>query len=220
MVIRFRKIFSTDKIVEDTRKQVNEILRELNENADRDINLVNSTLRNLRSMNSLAEKNIEILDKKLNHINDETETQKKVDDFSMRIRDIRTAPESQNDKNRRKDGSFVPPGLGSPQAYSAVNPYAAYSVKKMPEETQPGLFDQENIHLKDETVVTSSGASYKTVPVIDGPEITIDPSVRSQKNIDQKTRIKMLYNQGMDIQEIAHELSCSEMEVQFTIDIG
>lgn len=217
MLIRFKAFFSTEKIVNDTRNQVNEILRDLNENANRDIELVHSTLRNLRSMNALAEKNIEALDKKLNFVKQEEVTRQKVDEFSSRIYDYKAPPQNEKaDKNRNADGSFVPPGLGSPHAYNAVNPYAAYSVKKPGESGE----SQDRIKLVDETVITESGASYKTVPVIDGPQITIDPSVRNQKNMDQKSQIKYLYNHGMSVPQIAEELSCSEMEVQFAIDIG
>ena len=53
-------------------------------------------------------------------------------------------------------------------------------------------------------------------PEYDAPKV----EHAEEKNRDQKNEIRRMYNQGKSIPQIAQELSCSEMEVQYTIDLG
>ena len=47
-LLKFKSIFSTDSILEKTTKRVDKIIAELNENAQRDIDLVGSSSRKLQ----------------------------------------------------------------------------------------------------------------------------------------------------------------------------
>lgn len=175
MLIRFRKLFNTEKIIEKTRKQLDKLENQLNENASRDIDLVNATIRNLRQMNTIAKENIEALDKKLGLVQKEEQNRNGVKVFSEKLWDCKTPSKPARD----------PQITMNPYAY--LNPYGAST-------------SREN----------ASKMEY------DAPKV----EHAEEKNRDQKNEIRRMYNQGKSIPQIAQELSCSEMEVQYTIDLG
>jgi DNA-binding NarL/FixJ family response regulator len=79
-------------------------------------------------------------------------------------------------------------------------------------------------------VVTQDGAAYKEVPLIitkvyddklglvkNQQEAKAVQSQLSDRSLAEK--VEKLFNQGMQIDDIAAELSCSTSEVQFIIDM-
>lgn len=168
MLIRFRKLFNTEKIIEKTRRQIEQLENQLNTSASRDIDLVNATVRNLRQMNSLAKENIDALDKKLGLVQKNESDREAVKVFSEKLWDNKS------------------PSRPVTESAISVNPYASLNPYGVPPRRE-------------------------TAPSVEHVE---------SKNTDQKSMIRRMYNQGKSISDIAEELSCSEMEVQFTIDIG
>ena len=84
--------------------------------------------------------------------------------------------------------------------------------------------------LKDETVVTPDGAAYKEVPLIItkvyDEKMNIVKTQQEAKTIQSQTsdrnlkdKVEKLFRQGMQIDDIAAELSCPASEVQFIIDM-
>ncbi|MCQ2577091.1 MAG: hypothetical protein MJ176_01035 [Treponema sp.] len=168
MLVRFRKLFNTEKIIEKTRRQLDQLETQLNANASRDIDLVNATIRNLRQMNSIAKENIDALDKKLGLVKENESRRDGVKVFSEKLWDYKA------------------PSKPVAEPAIAVNPYATLNPY-------------------------GNQVSKAAVPNVEHVE---------SKNTDQKSMIRHMYNQGKSIADIAEELSCSEMEVQFTIDLG
>ena len=72
-----------------------------------------------------------------------------------------------------------------------------------------------------ETKVTPDGAAYREVPVITTKLYDEKPILnKSEKKGKQlNDNIKKLFNEGLEIEEIAKKLSCSITEVQFIIDM-
>ena len=83
------------------------------------------------------------------------------------------------------------------------------------------LFDEENEDsiFSDVTKVTDEGAAYKEVPLIITKiyDDQVNEKKKSNKQIDEK--VEKLFRQGMNVDDIAAELSCSIAEVQFIIDM-
>ena len=50
MLIRFRRLFSTDKIIEKTREIMDNMLMDLNRNAERNVGLVNDSIKMLKDV--------------------------------------------------------------------------------------------------------------------------------------------------------------------------
>ena len=50
ILIRFKKLFSTDAIIDKTKSQMNRVIMDVNNNANRDIELINESSRRLRAL--------------------------------------------------------------------------------------------------------------------------------------------------------------------------
>ena len=95
--------------------------------------------------------------------------------------------------------------------------YTKVRIRKIKE----ALFDEENDNsiFSDVTKVTDDGAAYKEVPLIITKiyDDQVNEKKKSNKQIDEK--VEKLFRQGMNVDDIAAELSCSIAEVQFIIDM-
>ncbi|MBR1639732.1 MAG: hypothetical protein IJ688_10145 [Treponema sp.] len=209
IIIRFKKLFSTDGIIEKTKSQMNKVIADINNNADRDIKLVNETSRRIKALMNDA-------DKKMDQFRQASEL----------LKNTIAEADSAVRKNGRKTiyvqnerlAAITP--VGNPNAY--VNPSAAYAAN-----TQQSLFEEENTvqpsiaDSADEINVREDGAAYKQVPLFvtkvyeDKP---LGEDSKNSKSINKK--VEKLYEQGYKIEEIAAQLSCSISEVQFIIDLA
>ncbi len=60
-IVRFKNIFSTDKIMEETRDQLNSMLMDINRNAERNITLIDDKIRQLKEISEEADRHIQLL---------------------------------------------------------------------------------------------------------------------------------------------------------------
>ena len=218
ILIRFKKLFSTDSIIDKTKAQMNRVIMDVNYNAKRDLELLNESSRRLRSLLEDADKKMEEFSEAaqlLRNLLAEAEKADGSNSGKIVYVEAQTTVEPKKEVSKSK-----------PKQNPYIDPNAAYRVRNIPPAagTQQSLFDEvENEEdqksiLKDETLVTPEGAAYKEVPLI----ITkvYDDKVTNQKsNRSLKENVERLFNQGMQIDDIATELSCSTSEVQFIIDM-
>lgn len=213
ILIRFKKLFSTDSIIDKTKAQMNRVIMDVNNNANRDMELINESSRRLRALLNEA-------DKKMENFREATQI----------LRNTIAEAEKTGHENKR----FV-------ETKSRIDPDAVFEIKKEPVQ-QGSLFDEVEPKsiLKDETVVTQDGAAYKEVPLIITkiyddkktpeeenkkavsypPKNTSFYKAQTQKsNSSLKEKVEKLFRQGMQIEDIAVELSCPASEVQFIIDM-
>ena len=218
ILIRFKKLFSTDSIIDKTKAQMNRVIMDVNYNAKRDLELLNESSRRLRLLLEDADKKMEEFSEAAQLLrNLLAEAEKAAGSNSGKIVYVEAQttvePKKEVSKPKQKQNPYI-------------DPNAAYRVRNIPPAagSQQSLFDEvENEEdqksiLKDETLVTPEGAAYKEVPLI----ITkvYDDKVTNQKsNRSLKENVERLFNQGMQIDDIATELSCSTSEVQFIIDM-
>ena len=76
--------------------------------------------------------------------------------------------------------------------------------------------------LKDETKVRPDGVAYKEVPLIVTKifnDKTANKPVNDKSNKSIKEKVEKMFYQGMQVDDIAAELSCSISEIQFIIDM-
>ena len=212
ILIRFKKLFSTDSIIEKTRSQMNRVIMDVNNNANRDLELINESTKRLRALLHDAEKRMESFR-----------------EASQLLRDMIAEVEKLGG-NRQNKVVYVENQNPKTASAPAIDPDASFRVRNTAAgtgtENQRSLFDdyeeepQKSI-LKDETLITKDGAAFKEVPLIitkvydDKTNSKIDS--KSQKPL--KERVEKLFNQGMQIEDIAQELSCPVSEVQFIIDM-
>ncbi|MBP5519095.1 MAG: hypothetical protein J6X84_00755 [Treponema sp.] len=207
ILIRFKKLFSTDSIIEKTKSQMNRVIIDVNNNANRDLELINEASRRLRALLNEADKKMESFR-----------------EASQLLRDLIAEAEKAGAGKKAKllYMDSEPSHQNSVQTVS-VQPISAQPLtnKKKPA-VQQSLFDEqteEKSILKDETIVTSNGAAYKEVPLIITKVYEDKTNAEQKSNKSLKERVEKLFNSGMQIDDIAAELSCSTSEVQFIIDM-
>ncbi len=221
ILIRFKKLFSTDAIIEKTKSQMNRVIMDVNNNANRDLELINESTKRLRALLHDAEKRMESFREASQILRDMiAEVEKLGAGRPAKVLYVdNPAPAVENKAAASKQKKANP----------YIDPDASFRVRNSAAgtgtENQRSLFDdvEENTTsiIKDETLVTKDGAAFKEVPLI----ITkvYDDKVNSQSNSKQpkplKESVEKLFNQGMQIEDIAKELSCPVSEVQFIIDM-
>lgn len=214
ILIRFKKLFSTDAIIDKTKSQMNRVIMDVNNNANRDIELINESSRRLRALLNEG-------DVKMEHFREATQL----------LRDTIAEAEKANSHHKETKNIFV-------------DPDASYRLTDKVPAKQGSLFDDPPVAesksiLKDETVLTSSGAAYKEVPLIvtkvydekpvekenqqakrtDNPQYKAQFTAPKTQSQTLKDKVEKLFKQGMQIDDIAMELSCPSSEVQFIIDM-
>ena len=222
ILIRFKKLFSTDAIIDKTKSQMNRVIMDVNNNANRDLELINESSRRLRALLNEADKKMEAFR-----------------EASQLLRNLIAEAEKAG-SGRKRTSVYSEKEKKNP----VIDPDATFTVNEKFPEHQGSLFDEPEPKpvLKDETVLTQDGAAYKEVPlfitkVYDEKPVT--PAKESQseqasQNINNqyrpqfkvpktdkslKDKVEQLFRQGMQIDDIAAELSCPSSEVQFIIDM-
>ncbi len=222
LLIRFKKLFSTDAIIEKTRNQMNKMITDINGNANRDIELINDSSRRLRALLVESEQKMEQFKQATERLRDMIALAEKLENNSQ-LNNV--VVENQNVQNIKPIGqrtSDIISNSYKSMSSTKIDPEAAYSVKKM----QSSLFDEEENPqnksiLKDETKVTPEGAAYKEVPLIVTKIFDEKPILNKSEKRGKmlNDNIKKLFNEGYQVEEIAKKLSCSITEVQFIIDM-
>ena len=210
ILIRFKKIFSTDSIIEKTKAQMNRVIMDVNANANRDMELINEASRRLRAL--------------LN------EADKKMESFREAAQLLQNTIAEAEKSGRQHHTTTT--------SRTNIDPDSSYRVRTVPPAAgvQQSLFDEidkeaeKKSIIKDETIVTDDGTAYKEVPVIN-PKVYDDKIgiIKMQKDAEKlqtqnsdrslKDKVEKLFRQGMQIDTIAQELSCPVSEVQFIIDM-
>lgn len=217
ILVRFKKLFSTDAIIEKTKNQMNRVIIDVNNHANRDLELLNESTRRIKTLINEADKKME-----------------EFREASQLLRDTIAEAEKTSARNSGKIVyvenerlSEIKPVGQKNIKNPYVDPDATYTIKNKEPAQQRSLFDEpeENSILKDETVITQDGAAYKEVPLIitkiydDKKETTSSSGAVNNSARSLKDKVEKLFRQGMQIDDIAAELSCSTSEVQFIIDM-
>ncbi len=214
ILVRFKKLFTTDSIIEKTKAQMNRLVIDVNNHANRDLELINESTRRMKQLLNEA-------DKKMESFREASEL------LRGTIAEAEKTGGKRSSKivyaENEKLAEIKPLGQRT-KKNPYIDPDSAYRVKNDSSQ-QRSLFDEpeEAGILKDETVVTPEGAAYKEVPLIitkvyeDKPGAPSSAAAKSDRTLKEK--VEKLFNQGMQIEDIAAELSCSTSEVQFIIDM-
>ena len=213
ILVRFKKLFSTDAIIEKTKSQMNRVIMDVNNNANRDLELINESSRRLRALLNEADKKMESFREATQLLRDTIAEAEK----AGRGRSVKTAF-----VENERFAEIKPVGQKT-KKNPYIDPDASYTINKNTSIQQGSLFDEpeEKSILKDETVVTPDGAAYKEVPLIVTKVYDDSKDTVKEQNTNNslKEKVEKLFNQGMQVDDIAQELSCPASEVQFIIDM-
>ena len=216
ILFKFKKLFSTDSIIEKTRDRMNKLIADINRNANNDIELLNESTRRIRVLLKDADEKMQSFNEATERLREMIAETEKVSKKSKIKRIAESAIYSDAQKKSVQEKSKQKKNV--PHEKTFIDPNSSYEVTN--NESLGALFDENDLVLKDETKVTAEGAAYKEVPLI----ITkvYDDNVALNANSDNSlgTKVSRMYANGMAVEEIALELDCSTSEVQFIIDMG
>ena len=179
ILIKFKKIFTTDKIIEKTKNQMNRVIIDVNNNANRDIQLINEATKRTRALLNDADRKMDqfrqasqLLDNKI--VNAEKSS------FNTPARSVIIENDYKTNINRYDT-------VKTKKSNPYINPNDAYEIKNP---NQQSLFDEENDNsiFSDVTKVTDDGAAYKEVPLIITKiyDDQVNEKKKSNKQIDEK----------------------------------
>lgn len=236
ILIRFKKLFSTEKLVDKTQRYIEKMVSDMNNQAMRDIDLVRNNSQELKNLILQTENTIknynEATDRLRNMISQvdnlkiESADKSFYNSFSNPNLDFleNNKVHYQENKNvaplktvsqRNKENLAKRYGVNN----SKINPDATYEVVKSDYE-QKSLFDDI-----DRVTLTQDGAAYKEVPLIHTKNLDEKPTSNNYINIESKSRtladkVGELFAQSYPVEQIAKLLNCSVTEVQTIIDLG
>lgn len=209
VLIKFNKKYSNDAISKKIEKKVEFFITDLNRNANRDLELLKESSKRARMIINEADQKME----------DFKEATQRLRDMIAEVDKITVAKNNESIIYNKNLENIKPVGYEETKVPN-IDPDASYKINKI---QQGSLFEEENPKeyesiLKDETKVMPDGAAYKEVPLII-TKVFDDKTISEKSQKSLKERAEKLFYQGMQINDIAAELSCSISEIQFIIDM-
>lgn len=219
MLVKFRKLFSTDDIITRTRKEMNSLVRDINNNASRNIDLLENRIEKLRALIGEADKKISLIEGELAKQNTAAALQHQIKPSHKKASIGKTPAQRAVEKYKVAAGTKF-----SHESYELTAEGEAY---RNDFSEQGSLFVQstqadsmaQNKLPETQVTVSEDGAATAQVPVI-LPKIYFaeDQITASKKSFDET--VLELYDNGYSVEEISKKLSCSTTEVLFVIDLN
>lgn len=214
-IIRFKKLFSTDSIIEKTKNQMNKIIKDIDAATERDVFLSKEATARIQNVISDAEQKMEIFNQ-----------------ASQRLRDMIAEADKINKNSNKKSiykdlGSIPKVETKSYNTTSNINAYLKnksetlsstqdlVQKEKSNVSVQKDLFDNPDVNNQ----IEKEDVSEKESPLIITNIVQEGEDEVSFDKTDLTENVKYLFNQGFDVKEIASKLSCSIIQVQFIIDM-
>lgn len=201
LLIRFKKLFSTDQIIENTRETINRFIKDVDSATARNTYLTKEMQKRLEKLLEDADARMEMFKEAAN-----------------RLRDMI----AQADRINKGKSYTINPEL----TRTKIDPESAYELNIKAE--QGSLFDQTEPEKpaaksiqKNVTNVTEDGAAYREIPLIITKVIDEEPRKMTQEEIKQNLQhlVRKLFDEGNTVEQIAQKLNCSITEIQFIIDL-
>lgn len=215
----FRKLFTTENIIEDTKAEYNKLVTDFNKNTKLNITVIDDRIRQMKALIAEADKKIRLL----------TEAETK----SVAARNLQSAVSAASGNSGAGSGSAVrSPRKKAQDAYTRNKTSQGFDsnssfeltgegVKEVSMGKQNMLFDDEepspSIDTKATVNVTSHGDSWAEIPVVTPNVYVSDKPIVPKK--DKKSRIVELFDSGYSIEEISSELKLTDTEVQFALSL-
>ncbi|MBP5358736.1 MAG: hypothetical protein J6W60_03010 [Treponema sp.] len=215
-IIRFKNIFSTDKIMQETRDQLNSMLMDINRNAERNISLIEDKIRQLKEVSEEADRHIQLLKGEIALTEKSKAFQTQYERIARPEPPAPQIPVKEIDTQVKEATQKAPAKPKKPKTSKPRNPVAAYKQ----EQDQGDLFvsdrgKEERISLVVETDENQAQPQEKN----DFPVITMakEPLV-IKKSFNKE--VQELAAQGMKADEIAIKLGRTIPEVNFALEIS
>ncbi len=234
-LIRFKKLFSTDKIIENTSEKMNKLVSDIDKTTKRDLFLSSEAEKRMKSLLEEADTKMEMFKEATQRLREMIAEADKIirkipsqSPIYQNVQEVQVKASANANKQNQKQANTVRRNIDSylnnatrPENTKNINPDNAYEIVRASEQAE--LFDEDTVAsaVHDSPMqVTQEGAAFKEVPLIITKvyeEIPQNNEGKSKKNLSKQ--VQELYNNGKSVEEIANELSCSRTEVQLIIDM-
>ena len=234
-LIRFKKLFSTDKIIENTSEKMNKLVSDIDKTTKRDLFLSSEAEKRMKSLLEEADTKMEMFKEATQRLREMIAEADKIirkipsqSPIYQNVQEVQVKASANANKQNQKQANTVRRNIDSylnnairPENTKNINPDNAYEIVRASEQAE--LFDEDTVasSVHDSPMqVTQDGAAFKEVPLIITKvyeEIPQNNEGKSKKNLSKQ--VQELYNNGKSVEEIANELSCSRTEVQLIIDM-
>ena len=215
-IVRFKNIFSTDKIMQETRDQLNNMLMDINRNAERNIDLINDRIEKLKKVTEEADRHIQLLKSEVALVEKSSAFQNQYERIARPEPPAPQIPVKEMDTQVKDAKPKAPAKPKKTKTSKPRNPVAAYRQ----EQDQGDLFvsdrgKEERISLVVETDETETQPQAQNdMPVITKAK---EPIV-IKKSFNRE--VQELAEQGMKVDEIAAKLGRTIPEVNFALEIS
>ncbi len=192
----FKKLFTTEDVIGKAKSEINRIVIDLNANAERNISIIDDKINRLRALIAEAEKKIKLLD----DINTKTAA---LNDFRVKM-----------EKSARKN---ILPEKNYLKTAELPNPENAENLQ---DGVQSTLFDEVSSLNEQVRIQNNNSAAAYSRETIASPEVSVlGASLKVRSKSDLKDSIISLFDAGFSVEEIAAKLNCSTTEVSFALSL-
>ena len=232
-LVRFKKLFSTDKIINTTTEKMNKLVMEIDKATERNIFLTDASEKKIQKLLDEADKNMELFkeaNRRLRDMISEAEKVSKRSEIRSPIYEPVREVIREEIKPQPKTERVVKKNIDA-YLQNSRKVIDSESTFKVVDSVQQDLFEeskdernkrpeQPKVDITDTvTTITEDGAAYKEVPLIITRVYDEKPVPKENKKKNLTKAVQELYNNGLTVQQIANELSCSITEVQLIIDM-
>ena len=198
-LFKFKSLFTTDDIVEKTKQKINQIVGDVNQNAQRDIDLINHCQRQMRTLLKESEEKMQEFQQATNLLRD-------------MLAEIDRQGVNKNIQYTQKNNANYNNSLNNQNVNVKNNVQNDFFSKSSDVYTTKNDVYTRPLHKPN----IKSVENRNEQPDLFSQQIDQKPN-KKVSNLNQK--VEMLYNQGYTVEQIASELSCSVTEVQLIIDM-
>ena len=213
---KFKNLFTIDDVISEAKSEINKIVTDLNNNASRDITI-------LDDKHSMLEAVIKEADKRIRILMDLEKQNAGVARLSEKVSASRNNSAAKRAANAYGKNKTSSKSSKYNEADADLRSLAITQSGREEIASQGTLFDSpiNNAATMD---ALDNGSSYAEVPVVHAdafyPDVpALEGSGRDTKSV-LKARIVSLFHSGLTIEEIARELSCAITEVQLVLSLA
>ena len=207
---KFKKLFSTDDVIQKARSEMNSMIMDINRNAERNITLIDDRIKQLKLATAEADRRIALA---------QSEEVKQASAQALRNTIGKNTP-VKNTPARRAAESYKKNAVSSARSISPDEAVRITGSGAAAAEIQNTLFSEPSSSVNPVHVVvdSSDGTSFAEVPVIE-PKIYFSEKPLVPKK-DFNEQVLQMYDAGLSVEVISKELGHSTTEVQFVLDMN
>lgn len=182
LLIRFKKLFSTDSIIEKTRSQMNQMVSDIDKTTDRNMFLVRESEKRIKDELAEADKKMELFKEATDRLRDMIAEADKINKISNKSKSLyqdfnKTSFGAENGSFAKGASAKIANANAANIEKKAASSYSREKNRKLEAQIDPDasyelssqgdLFSSdESSIIKNETTVTQDGAAYREVPLI------------------------------------------------------